>query len=137
MIRLMLFPLIAFSSAGARNPYDRQVAERLESLRSRSPSARARAAEALGFLRAHQAEEALVRALHDPAPTARRNAALALRRCGGRAAVAPLLERLDAPHWTVAQAAWVALTNLTAMDLPFDALALPEERRSQAERWHQ
>jgi len=46
-----------------------------------------------------------------------------------------LLERLDDPDWTVAQAASLALTNLTAMDLPFDALASPEERRSQAERW--
>jgi len=67
MIRVLLFPLVAFASAGARNPYDRQVAERPESLRSRSPSARAHAAEALGFLRAYQAEEALVGALDDPA----------------------------------------------------------------------
>lgn len=55
--------------------------------------------------------------------------------CGGRAQVAALLAALDDDDWSVRQAAWVALTNLTGMEWPFDALASRELQARQAQKW--
>ncbi len=106
--------------AGA-GPYDRQVAAQQVRLAGPLPEQRANAAAALGFLRAYQAAEALAQALRDEAPAVRRQAALSLGWCGGRAQVPALLGALDDADWTVRQSAWVALTNLTGMEFPFDA----------------
>jgi len=116
-------------------PYARQVAEQIAKMSSATPSVRAGAAEALGFLRAYAAAEALATALGDPVATVRREAAMSLGWCGGRRGVGPLLGRLDDADWTVRQAAWVALTNLTGMEMPFNALASPAARRVQAGAW--
>ena len=65
------------------SPYDRQVHEQADRLRSSSSSdARAGAAEALGFLRAYSAEGDLIAALQDKSAVARREAAIALAWCG-------------------------------------------------------
>ena len=46
-------------------PYDHQVAQNVAKLGSSSPTERAGAAEALGYLRAYTAEQALVQRLQD------------------------------------------------------------------------
>jgi HEAT repeat protein len=107
------------------NPFEEQAQRYTAMLGSPDPNVRAGAAEALGFLRAYSAEADLVQRLSDPAPQVRREAAMALAWCGGRETVDPLLETLDDDDWTVSQAAWCALTNLTGMEFPFDALADP------------
>ena len=127
--------LLSLAGAGQPGPYERQVAQHLANLGAERPAARARAAEALGFLRAYAAESAVAERLGDDAPEVRRQAALALAWCGGRAAVPPLLAALGDPDWVTRQAAHVALTNLTGMELPFDAFAPEAARRAQAEAW--
>ncbi|MFA7003901.1 MAG: HEAT repeat domain-containing protein [Verrucomicrobiia bacterium] len=117
------------------SPYDRQVAEHVAKLNDASPHVRLRAAESLGFLRAYRAEAALVARLKDDAAEVRRQAAMSLSWCGGRAVVAPLLEKLDDIDWLTRQAAHVALTNLTGMEFPFNALAPDAERQRQAQAW--
>ena len=116
-------------------PHARQVAEQTAALKSSSPRVRGGAAEALGYLRAWAAADALADALADSSPVVRREAAMSLGWCGGRSAVKPLLAALDDKDWTVRQAAWVALTNLTGMEFPFDALAKPPARQAQARKW--
>jgi len=116
-------------------PYERQVSAHLELLEGGVTAQQARAAEALGFLRAYRAESALIRRLRVGATEVRRQAALALAWCGGRAAVPQLLDALHDSDWCVRQAAQVALANLTGMELEFDSLAAPAHRETQAERW--
>ncbi|MHC4701045.1 MAG: HEAT repeat domain-containing protein, partial [Planctomycetota bacterium] len=91
--------------------------------------ARAGAAEALGFLRAYSAEQPLIERLGDRSPAVRRQAAMSLCWCGGREAVVPLLDALEDTDAITRQAAHVALTNLTGMELPFDTMA-PQSRRA-------
>ena len=119
----------------ALRPYDRQVAENVAKLDSDPAKQRAGAAEALGFLRAYAAEQALVDRLDDPSVEVRRQVAMALAWCGGRSAIPPLLAALDDPDWITRQAARVSLTNLTGMEFPLDAHAPPERRAAQAEAW--
>lgn len=120
---------------GSLGPYEQQVAEQVARLQASQSQVRARAAEALGLLRAAQAEPALLDHLDDPDADVRCQAALSLGWCGSRRAIAPLLAALDDDHWLVRQAAWVALTNLTAMEFPFDGLAPPNRRATQANAW--
>ena len=116
-------------------PYARQVAEQMARLQARSEQERAGAAEALGFLRAYQAQAALVERLGDRSAAVRRQATLALAWCADRQAVDPLLAMLDDRDWVARQAAHVALTNLTGMELPFNALAPEGDRTRQARAW--
>ena len=116
-------------------PYDRQLAHNLQKLDSASPTDRAGAAEALGFLRAYSAEKALIRRLQDQAAEVRRQAAMALAWCGGREAVPALLAALRDDDWAVRQSAHVSLTNLTGMEFPFNALASNDERNKQITVW--
>ena len=139
-MRCLLFVAIAclasrHAVAAALHPYARQVAAKVRGLKAADAGVRVRAAEALGFLRAIEAESKLAERLRDREAAVRREAALALAWCGGRAAVPPLLKALDDPDWSVAQAAWVALTNITGMELPIDALAEPATRQAQAKEW--
>jgi len=141
IVLLLAFPppiTPAIGAEPAAGPYGRQVREQLVRLEGESPAARARAAESLGFLRAYAAEAALAERLRDDrSPEVRRNAALALAWCGGRGAVPPLLAALDDRDWLTAQAAHVALTNLTGMEFPFDAAAPAPERAVQARGWRE
>ncbi len=118
-------------------PYARQVHEKLLALDDSRIAVRARAAEALGMLRAYEAENALIARLADEAAEVRTQAALALAWCGGRRAIEPLLAALEDPAWTVRQSAYVALTNLTGMEFACDGLAEPAVRRAQAQVWHE
>lgn len=124
------------AAAPLPSPYHRQTSEQVELLASaESPRARAAAAEALGYLRNYSAAEALARAMNDENAIVRREAAMALGFCGGRNHLSFLVDALDDSDWAVRQSAWVALTNLTGMEWPFDALAEPEIRSRQALRW--
>ncbi len=116
-------------------PFQRQAGECIAQLEHAGEGVRARAAEALGYLRYTPAAGALAARLNDSAPAVRREAALALGWCGGREAIAPLCDALTDADWTVRQAAWVALTNLTGMEFPFNALADPAARGEQAAVW--
>lgn len=117
------------------NPYDMQVAEQVAKMRSSSVDVRAGAAESLGFLRAYSAADALERALDDKSEKVRRQAAMALGFCGDRSNVDALLTAFDDHDWVVRQAAWVSLTNITAMQWPFNSLAEQSVRTAQAQRW--
>ena len=127
--------VILAQASAPPGPYDRQVAENVAKLADAAPAVRARAAEALGFLRAYRAEASLVARLTDSAPEVRRQTALSLAWCGGRASLAALLERLDDPDWLTRQAAHVALCNVTGLELPFNSLAPDSERQQQAQTW--
>ncbi len=116
-------------------PYDAQALAHSRALGHADAATRARAAEALGFLRYYAAESALIETLTDASPEARRAAALSLAACGGRASLIPLSTALGDADWTVAQAAWTALTNLTGMETPFDALIEADERQRQLAWW--
>ncbi|NUQ62095.1 MAG: HEAT repeat domain-containing protein [Pirellulales bacterium] len=124
------------SAQEAGNPYERQVGEQIKKLASASAESRSGAAEALGFLRACEAEQPLIGRLRDESSEVRRQAAMALAWCGGRKAVPPLLKTLEDEEWMVRQAAWIALTNLTGMEFPFDCLDQAGERAAQAARWY-
>jgi HEAT repeat protein len=117
------------------NPYDRQVAEQVAKLKADSPAVRSAAAEALGYLRAFSAASALARASGDESAVVRREAVMSLGWCGGRKHLNTLLDRLGDTDWTVRQAAWVALTNITGMELKFDALAKTDARSGQIKAW--
>jgi len=116
-------------------PFDRQVAEQIARLSRDSAPIRAAAAEALGFLRAYAAEPALLARLDDPSAEVRRQAVMALAWCGSRRAVPGLLKTLEDEDWQTRQAAHVSLTNLTGMEFPFEGLASPSQRESQAKVW--
>ena len=132
----LLSAIGSFSTAeNAAGPYDRQMAENVAKLGSDSADLRAAAAEALGFLRAYAAEQALLDRLGDPSTDCRRQVAMALAWCGSRKAVPPLLAALDDDDWFVRQAAQVSLTNLTGMEFPFNAHAPPPQRAARAKVW--
>ena len=138
--RTALFSLLVVCShapavGGAEDPYRSDVSEQVARLGSSSAAVRAGAAEALGFLRAYGAAGALRKRLADGSAVVRREATMALAWCGGRADVPSLLAALDDEDWTVRQAAWVSLTNLTGMEFPYDALAGEPPRRKQAKAW--
>jgi HEAT repeat protein len=128
--------LLAGASIAANDPYQQQVAEHLSRLSDDASPIRARAAEALGFLRAYDAERALIQALADESDDVRLQAAMALGWCGGRAAVEPLIEALADPAWAARQAAHVALTNLTGMEFAFDAMGTRRARSEAQQTWH-
>ncbi|TVS11379.1 MAG: hypothetical protein EA424_23925 [Planctomycetaceae bacterium] len=126
------------SANAADNPFDRQGQEKIALLDADEAQARARAAQALGYMRYYPAESALIAALtRDDSAEVRRDAALSLGWCGGRRSLMPLVERLADDDWNVRQSAWVALTNITGMEYPFDALADRSVRNQTARVWRQ
>ncbi|MHC4241589.1 MAG: HEAT repeat domain-containing protein, partial [Planctomycetota bacterium] len=117
------------------SPYARQVAEQTAKLHSHSEHTRAGAAEALGFLRAYDAEESLNERLFDKSTYVRRQVAMALAWCGSRKAITPLLDTLEDADAVTRQATHVALTNLTGMEFPFDTMAPSPKRAAQIAVW--
>lgn len=117
------------------DPYARQVAEQTARLHSHSEHTRAGAAEALGFLRAYDAEESLIERLFDKSAYVRRQAAMSLAWCGSRKAITPLLDALEDADAVTRQATHVALTNLTGMEFPFDTMAPSSKRTAQITVW--
>ncbi|MDR1486262.1 MAG: HEAT repeat domain-containing protein [Planctomycetaceae bacterium] len=118
------------------NPFEVEMRAQVDVLRNSSNEGeRARAAEALGYMRAYDAEKELLIALEDKSAGVRRNVVLALAWCGSRNAFLPLVKMLSDSDWTVRQSASVALENLTAMDIPFNAIAAPEIRKQAESKW--
>jgi hypothetical protein len=123
------------ASVAALPPYEQQVAALIARLAEGSPTARAGAAEGLGFLRAEAAQGDLMAALRDSDDTVRRQAAMALGWCGRRESVPPLLAAMREDAWLVRQAAFISLTNLTGLEFPFDAMAPADTRAAQVAAW--
>jgi HEAT repeat protein len=119
------------------NPFEHQISQQVRKLKDPSSTVRTSAAEALGYLRAYSAAPVLISALSDVVPQVRRAAAMSLGWSGGRPAVQALLDALDDRDWSVAQAANVALKNLTGMDFPFNALGDTQTRSAQSDLWRQ
>ena len=128
---------VASSQDFQRNPYDIQVAQYIEKLKSPSQDVRAAAAESLGFLRAYDAADALTQALEDGSVEVRREAAMALAWCGDQTHIDSLLKLLDDEDWVLRQSACASLTNLTGMAFPYDALADTTTRGKQARAWRE
>ncbi len=97
--------VLCAAAAGAENPFEAQVVDCLARLQSDDATVRAGAVEALGYLRAYTAGDALADLLEDTDAVVRREAATALAWCGGRPHIDALLAALEDPHWTVRQAA--------------------------------
>lgn len=116
-------------------PFAGQVAEQVAKLESASAQTRAGAAEALGFLRAYEAEGALIARLDDPSMLVRRQAAMALAWCGGRESVPALLLALEDEDWVTRQSARVSLNNLTGMEFPVESPAAGERHQADVEAW--
>ena len=78
---------------------------------------------------------ALAQRLYDDSREVRVAAALALASCGRRDSVEPLLDALDDDDPLVAQAASVALENLTGHSEPFQPFTDAASRAVEASRW--
>ena len=92
-------------------------------------------AQRLAVFRAPQAAPALARLLDGESREVRVAAAMALGACGTRDSVPPLLAALSTGDPLTAQAAAVALENLTGHGEEFDGFAAPAERAAQADAW--
>ena len=92
-------------------------------------------AQRLSVFRAPEAAPALASLLGDDSREVRVAAAMALGACGTRESVPPLLAALSTGDPLTAQAAAVALENLTGHREEFNGFAAPAERAAQAEKW--
>jgi HEAT repeat protein len=104
-------------------------------LRGNHDDLRISAAQRLGLFRDQSAEPALAEALTNQCREVRVAVAMALASCGTRGSVPPLLNALSDLDPLVAQAASVALENLTGHTEPFTAFAPPETRSAQTALW--
>ena len=104
-------------------------------LKGTNDDLRISAAQRLGLFRDQAAEPALAEALTGQCREVRVAAAMALASCGTRGSVPPLLNALSDPDPLVAQAASVALENLTGHTEPFTAFAPPKTRSAQSAQW--
>jgi HEAT repeat protein len=95
-----------------------ELAALVRQLRGSDEGQKISAAQRLALLREHEAAPALAGALKESNREARLAAALALAACGTRDSVQPLLAVLDDKDPVVAQAANVALENLTGHAVP-------------------
>lgn len=117
------------------NPFDKQVDKYISRSKLGTENSRVDAIEALGYMRAYDACEALMAAMSDKSALIRREAAMSLAWCGDRRAVDVLLDALNDGDWVVRQASSVSLNNLTAMEFKFDSLAKKNARKAQAKAW--
>lgn len=114
---------------------NQQVAALLASLRSGDAAQATSAAARLSIFRDPAATPALVERLSDSSREVRLAACMALAACGSRESIEPLLEQLTSREPLVAQAAAIAIENLTGFAEPFDAFSSDSERERQADRW--
>jgi HEAT repeat protein len=117
------------------SPFMRQVLENIERLGSEDPAEQIEGIEKLGYMRAYSAEFSLLAMLGDESSDVRREAAMSLGWCGGRETITPLIEAMEDENWSVRQAAWISLTNLTGLEFPFEGLASQDIRNGQVEVW--
>ncbi|MHC4994595.1 MAG: HEAT repeat domain-containing protein [Planctomycetota bacterium] len=104
-------------------------------LRGDNRALRISSTQRLAIFRAPAAAQALAECLADPSREVGVAAAMALAACGTRESVPPLLEALTHREPLVAQAAVVALENLTGHVVEFNAFASQDERTAQAGAW--
>ncbi|MHC4165768.1 MAG: HEAT repeat domain-containing protein [Planctomycetota bacterium] len=128
---ITLFPVAPRSEGPLNRSTD--ISRLSRRLVSGDVAARISAAQTLGVLRDRSSIPALVKALKDTSPQVRASAGLALAACGDRSATEPLLETLNDRNVFAAQAANIALENLTAHSLGFN----PFRDRSEAGKWRQ
>ena len=107
----------------------------VEALESPEEAMRISAAQRLALFRDRNAAPDLEAALDDSSREVRVAVTLALAACGTRESVAPLVDVLEDPDPNVAQAAAIALENLTAHQIAVEAPADREARAAQAEAW--
>ncbi len=93
------------------------------------------AAQRLGIFREQAAAPALAECLREKNRELQVAAAIALGSCGTRESVTPLLNAMDYAEPIVAQAAAIALENLTAHAENFDPYARADQREAQARAW--
>ncbi|TKJ39505.1 MAG: hypothetical protein CEE38_01900 [Planctomycetes bacterium B3_Pla] len=128
---ITLFPVTPDPDGSLNRAAD--IVQLSKRLQSEDILERISAARNLALLRDRSSVPALVKALRDSSPQVRRSAALALAACGDRSAVKPLLETLDDRDAFAAQAANIALENLTAHSVGFN----PFFGQSKANKWNQ
>jgi HEAT repeat protein len=114
-----------------------EVAALVEQLRSDDTSQRMSAAQRLSIFRDPVAAPALADCLADRSRELSVAAAMSLAACGSRDSIDPLLAALSNKEPLVAQAAAIAIENLTGHDKPFDAFTAESVRQIQADRWSQ
>jgi HEAT repeat protein len=112
-----------------------EVAELVALLKGGDEGQRISAAQRLAIFRDPAAAAGLAERLADTSREARTAATLALAACGTRESVGPLLGVLADPDPLVAQAASVALENLTGHAELFNAFAPHDLRVAQADKW--
>ncbi len=103
----------------------------LKKLNHEDEAERITAAHRLALLRDQSAAPALAEKLGDPSREVRVAVAMALSACGVRDSVLPLVVLLKDPDHYVAQAALIAIENITGHVMPSEAY----EGRSQEEVW--
>ena len=114
-----------------------EVAALVAELRGDNPDLKISAVQRLSIFRDPTAAPALADCLNDGAAEVRVAAAMALAACGSRESVEPLLAALSDSYPLVAQAAAVALENLSGHSEPFNAFVSTQERDRQAGAWRQ
>jgi len=112
-----------------------EVAALAARLKTGDEGAKISAAQRLAIFRDPAAAPALAERLKDDSREVRVAAAISLAACGTRDSVAPLLAALVDKDPLVAQAAAIAVENLTGHAEPFNAFVSSEERARQAEKW--
>jgi HEAT repeat protein len=124
-------------SAESHKQEIQEVAALIAVLRDGDDSHQISAAQRLSLFRDPSAAPALAERLRDSSREVRVAAAMSLAACGSRESIAPLLDALASREPLVAQAAVVAIENLTGSTEPFDASATQAERRRQSSQWRQ
>ncbi len=112
-----------------------EIALLTTSLQSDDEGIRISAANRLALFRDRAAAPALVTALDDPVREVRVAVVLALSSCGTRESVLPLLDVLEDSDPIMAQAAAMALENLTGHQIPVTKPANEAARAEQAKAW--
>ena len=113
----------------------KEISALIAQLKSDRDDMNVSAAQRLAIFRDRTAAPALAERLGHGSREARVAAAVALAACGTRASTPPLLAALTDADPLVAQAAVLALENLTGHTEAFDAFAETDERSRQAQAW--
>ncbi|MCP4854776.1 MAG: hypothetical protein GY903_09815 [Fuerstiella sp.] len=114
---------------------DTEISTLIDQLRNGDTSQKISAAQRLAIFRDPIAAPDLANCLNDRSRELQVAAAMSLAVCGSRASIQPLLDELPNRELIVAQAAAVAIENLTGFAQPFDGFAPRADRQRQAEVW--
>ncbi|MCF7973927.1 MAG: HEAT repeat domain-containing protein [Phycisphaerae bacterium] len=114
-----------------------EVGDLIRQLRGSDSGLKISAAQRLSIFRDPAAASTLADCLHDRNREVQVAAALSLSTCGTRDSVPPLFTALTSKDPLVAQAAAVALENITGHSQPFNAFAPFKTRSAQAQAWRQ